>query len=99
MMKAISILCLFIGLCSCGSPTDYIKDPRGEQPTVYKTNPAEAEGYSYELRSSTCSTGEQNFTSFELACEGLKDEALNNDCALEKREELFINSECPGNFS
>lgn len=99
-MKMLSqIILLSIMLISCGSPTDYIKDPRGEAPTVYKVIPAEAEGYSYELRSTSCSTGKHSFGSFEKACEGLVDDDLNNQCAFEKREELFVNSECPGNFS
>jgi len=99
MKKFIALLMFSSLLASCGSPEDFIQDPRGNDKTIYKTQPAEAEAFTYELRSKSCSTGKHSFGSFENACKALIDEELNNECAIEKREELFLNSDCPGNFT
>lgn len=89
----LSVLFLFI---SCGK--DGITIPK-KVVTVYKVEPAVAEDYSYEFTKAKCTTDKQNFGTFILACDGLKNHVLNNECAEDKREELFINSECPGDFS
>jgi hypothetical protein len=61
--------------------------------------PAVSEDYSYEFKGSKCTTDEHKFQTFKLACEALKNDSLNNDCASNKREELFDNSQCQGNFT
>lgn len=61
--------------------------------------PAQAEMYSYEFYGSKCSTELQSFETFERACEALKNDELNNNCANNKREELFISSACEGSFT
>lgn len=97
MIKLLSLI--FLGaLVSCGGPQGFWPDPSDSQ-TVYKTEPAVAEAFSYELRTRSCSTGKHSFGTFEAACDALKDDALNKDCAEEKREELFTNSACPGDFT
>lgn len=97
-MKSLWCLILLGLFVSCGNPTDLLPNPEGNQ-TIYKTEPAQAEAYSYELRTLSCSTGKHSFETFEAVCGALKDHELNKECALEKREDLFINSQCPGNFS
>ena len=84
-------------LVSCGSPEQLW--PSSNDKTVYKVEAAEPEAYSYELRTRECSTGEHKFATFENACQGLLDASLNNECAEEKRKELFTTSQCPGQFT
>ena len=86
-----------MNLVSCGK--DSFINPYGTQQTVYKVEPAATEDYSYEFGDQVCSTGKQSFITFKQACDGLKDEQLNNECAGEQRAELFTISSCPGSFS
>ena len=95
------ILLIILSLCtlvSCGDTSKIWPDP-GANKTVYKVEPAQVEAYTYELRTRSCSTGKHSFASFQTACDALLDHELNNQCAVDKREELFINSQCPGNFT
>ena len=64
-----------------------------------KARPVEIEPFSYQLHGSSCTTGEHEFISFVSTCEALKDNELNQDCALEQRRDLFESSECTGDFS
>ena len=54
--------------------------------------------YTYKFDVNKCPTGEQNFSSFESYCAGLKNEQLNNGCARTMRREQFIAASCPGDF-
>lgn len=81
---------------SCGKDGSFVPT---QQETIYKVEPAKQEGYSYEFTKRKCTTGKQEFETFIKACNGLKNESLNNECAAESREELFETSQCPGNFT
>ena len=101
-MKKLSLIIALSFLVSCGKAPSDIWPDQNQDKTVYKTEPATAEAYSYELLSRSCetgSTGKHSFASFEQACDGLVDDALNKECALDEREELFVNSQCPGVFT
>ncbi|MFT6630715.1 MAG: hypothetical protein ACJAS4_000657 [Bacteriovoracaceae bacterium] len=95
MKIIVSIIALLIFI-SCGKDGTFIPT---QQETIYKVEPATQEGYSYEFTKRDCTTGKQDFETFVMACNGLKDESLNSECAIENREELFITSQCPGSFS
>ena len=95
-MKYFLIILTFLSLFSCGNP----KKALGLEPKkIQKIEPAGPEEYSYQLHDGGCSTGEHSFTTFDQACNALKDDELNRQCAYEQREELFINAECAGDFS
>lgn len=81
---------------SCGKEGALIPT---KKETIYKVEPAQEEKFSYEFTKKDCSTGVQSFNTFLLACKGLQNSILNNECAEEKREELFVSAECPGSFS
>jgi hypothetical protein len=89
----ILLLLLPLVLVSCGKENSLW--PQKVQ--VQSVNPAEPELYSYELSTRRCSTGKHTFNTLAKACDALKNDQLNNDCAIEKREELFQSS-CPGTF-
>ncbi len=95
-MKGLFLLMFTLIMVSCGK--DGISLSR-EPEIVYKTDPAQSEDYSYELKVGKCTTGRQTFKTFILTCQGLGDNTLNKDCAETKREELFTSSSCPGDFS
>jgi hypothetical protein len=97
-MKILLLILSLSTLVSCGNPSEIWPDPSANK-TVYKVEPAEAEAYSYELRTDSCSTGKHSFGSFDNACKALNDNELNKECALSEREELFNNSQCVGNFT
>lgn len=54
--------------------------------------------YTYNLELNGCSTGEQNFSSFDSYCSGLKSDSLNKGCARSMRREQYIQASCPGDF-
>lgn len=95
-MKLFFILSLFLVVTSCGKPENLWPMKTKAAQNIEPANP---EQYSYELKANSCTTGKHEFESFTLACEALKNHELNNDCALAKREELFVNAECFGDFS
>lgn len=53
------------------------------------------ETFTYNLESNNCSTGAQVFSTVEQMCQGLQDNTLNNNCALELREDFFAKN-CAG---
>jgi hypothetical protein len=73
----------------------------GNRPSATDAAPAASkiESYSYELSESVngvgCTTGKQTFSSRRELCEGLKNDGLNQNCALSSRQELFENYSCP----
>lgn len=91
-LLGISFILLFI---SCGKDTSF---PGQRTEKVLFVSPAETEEYSYEFTKRGCSTGVQTFPTFYDACEGLKNEVLNDGCAYDDRKELFETSYCPGVF-
>lgn len=91
----IAYLLLLIIVSSCGKQDSLWPSKVIETASV---EPAIAELYSYEFRGSKCTTNVQSFETFNKACAGLRDNELNNNCAANKREELFLNENCPGSF-
>ena len=93
LMTIIMLLSLFI---SCGKN-------QGLWPTrsvaVASVSPAVPEKYSYELRDGNCNTDKHESGSFVKICQMLTDEDLNNNCAKEKRMDLFNKSSCEGSFN
>lgn len=87
------LLILFI---SCGKNLETVNQ-RGKE-VVLNIDPAQAEDYSYEFSTLKCTTGIQSFDTFVAACNGLKDDALNDNCAQAKRQQLFESENCPGSF-
>jgi len=47
------------------------------------------ESKKYSLEQNGCPTGEHEFSSQDALCNGLKDDALNGNCALGLRYEMF----------
>lgn len=97
MAKLILLLSLLMVFVSCGK--DGSLWPTQATAVSTKIEPAQSEAYSYQFTGFKCNTDEHSFTTFELACEALKDHELNNDCAEVRREELFLSAGCPGSFS
>lgn len=56
---------------------------------------SESQSIKYNLSYNGCSTGNQEFSSIEDMCNGLKNDSRNNYCAQKLRYEKF-KSECPG---
>ncbi len=56
------------------------------------------QNWTYSLDVNGCQTGNHSFGSLEAYCDGLEDNALNNNCAQSARASLFA-SKCPGVFS
>lgn len=93
-MKILILIMISLTFISCGKIDELAHGGK----TVYKLEPVEAEPYSYELLGKSCGTGEHEFYTFADVCQALTDNNLNNNCAESEREELFVNSECPGSF-
>ena len=96
MIRIICIFFLSILLTSCGQ-NSYNWPYGGTK--IQSVKPAVDEAYTYEFSGKKCTTGPQSASTFDKICEFLKDDQLNEGCAPEKREELFINAECPGSFT
>ena len=94
MIRIVCLLFTCTFLPSCGKNINYW--PYGAK--IQSVKPAVDEAYTYEFSGKKCSTGAQSASTFDKICEVLKDDQLNEGCAPDKREELFINAECPGSF-
>jgi hypothetical protein len=57
------------------------------------------QNYSYELSENGCSTGKQTFATKDDMCIGLKNNALNNNCAYSSRQSYFTGQSCTGSFT
>ena len=90
-------LVLIIFLASCGRAPGFMT--QREEAALLNVDPAQAENYSYEFSTTKCSTGVHSFDTFANACEALKNHELNNSCAEDLREELFVSELCPGEFT
>ena len=56
--------------------------------------------YWYDLEDlNDCATGLHEFTSLDGFCAGLKDNALNHNCSLYLRIEVFYEVKCPGDMT
>lgn len=96
MFKLISVLLFLVFCTSCGQAAKSIW-PETEQVEAY-SEPAITETYTYAFNGISCTTNSHSASSFEEICTQLKDSISNEDCAEDKREELFISAECPGEF-
>lgn len=83
-MKNLIILLPLVLLVSCGKQKKIIP-------------PAMPEMYEYGFNTKECSTGQHNFFTLDEACDALKKDSLNNNCASEEREKLYKSS-CSGDF-
>lgn len=82
------------GVISCGQ----IKDLAPRQTNIIELEPAELEPFTYQLLDEDCSTGRHEFHTLREICEALRDDELNQSCAAEERENLFVTAECSGDF-
>lgn len=57
--------------------------------TIEKENVKLISTFTYTLEDNGCSTGTQVFSTIEDMCKGLQNNTLNNNCALEVREDFF----------
>lgn len=96
-MKYLLILFFSFSIVSCGKQIESLI-PTVETQAI-QVESAVAEKYSYEFRTKSCSTGNHKASTFIEICISLKNHSLNNECADEEREVLFLNSECPGNYN
>jgi len=94
IQKIIFTASILLTLVSCGAEKKLFAQEKQEVTIA----PAVSETYTYEFNHNKCKTGEQSFSTLEAACDGLKDIELNNGCAEDLREELFVGSQCPGDF-
>ncbi len=97
MSKVLIKLMILLSFISCGK--NALIQGETKTITVYSVEEAAPEDYTYELMTDDCTTGPQAFKTFINACKGLTNHELNNQCALEERQELFENEECPGEFA
>lgn len=81
-------------LSACGS------DEQQAQAGVVPQGTPSQETHSYNFSDSAagCSTGRQTFLTREAYCNGLKDDALNNNCAKTARQNAFKIRGCAGVF-
>lgn len=96
-MKICVLLIILGSFVSCGKDNSIWPD--SDPVIVYKVNPAESENYTYEIRGNSCTTGYHEFRTFYETCQALRDDNLNNDCAKNKREQLYLSEQCAGEFS
>tara|TARA_Y100000385_G_C13000479_1_gene596961 strand:+ start:180 stop:470 length:291 start_codon:yes stop_codon:yes gene_type:complete len=82
-------------MVSCGQNSNVW--PTSEA-SIESVEPATSENYTYQFSGFRCNTGPQSAATFSEICSALKNDELNQGCAQDKREELYINAECPGNF-
>lgn len=80
---------------SCGKESEFWHMNTVKTSSVESALPEE---FSYSFSGYKCSTGVHTATSFISICQKLTNDELNDDCAKEKREELFYSAECPGEF-
>lgn len=80
-MKLLMMILTFT-LISCG---------KTKTTKIFKTN-ALPEAYSYSFYEDNCETGEHKFYRLAEACEALLNEELNNFCAFEDRENLYLST-------
>ena len=89
-MKILIFLSVLFVFVSCGKDSNIIP----KKQIVQKIEPAEEEEFSYEMTGINCTTGEHFFGSHKEACDGLLDDSLNNNCAENKRMQLYENEQC-----
>lgn len=94
-MKKASFFCILLSFIACGKNSSL---PGQQNEQAYYIEPAIAEKYSYEFVSRSCTTGKQSYATFKEVCNALKDDETNNNCAFEKRVQLFEISDCEGEF-
>lgn len=95
----VSLTLLTLTLAACGNKSGgsgapapgAVVTPNSNLPGVPMTNGR----YSYEFSVNGCSTGKKEFTSVQAYCQGLLDDALNNNCARDLRASAY-NRLCVG---
>lgn len=96
MKRFVMMFILVLTSVSCGKQVSELW-PEATTQEAY-ADPAVTELYTYEFNGSSCYTGKQAAQTFENICSQLKDHELNENCAYEEREELFLSAGCPGVF-
>ena len=99
MVKVVIIPLFLFLLVSCGKEFNSIVPnfPEASASEVESTN-AISEQYSYEFHEKSCYTGNHKSATFKGICSALSNHNLNENCASNKRESLFLSSSCPGVF-
>lgn len=95
-MKNHIVLFLILGsIISCGKNRTVWPTAKVSTKSI---EPAISEKFTYQFSGIKCSTGAQSAATFFEICKVLQDDELNDACAQDKREELYINADCPGSF-
>lgn len=89
-MRLLIFAIVFFSFISCGKEGTII--PKTQ--IIQKIEPAEEEQFSYEFRGNNCTTGEHAFSTHAKACQALLNDELNNDCAHDRRVQLYENEQC-----
>lgn len=95
MIKTLLLFVISTIMVSCGQNSSVWPTHDVEAAGV---GPATSEEFTYQFSGFRCSTGPQSAATFSEICSVLQDDELNQACAQDKREELFINAECSGSF-
>lgn len=83
-MRVLILLSILVSISSCGK----------NKFRVYPIGPAQ---YAYEAEEENCTTGKHEFHYVRQMCENLLNNEINNNCALDERERIYIES-CEGDF-
>ena len=85
MIRFSSLICFIfsVSACSLSNTVDSL------------TKAQSTNNLTYSFTDGGCSTGEHTFYSNEQLCQGLKNDALNNYCAVSLRQSKF-RTDCPG---
>ena len=95
-MRKLFMLSIFsILMVSCGKNSSVWPTHDVEAASV---EPATSEEFTYQFSGFRCNTGAQSSATFSGICEVLKDDELNQSCADDKREDLFLSANCVGSF-
>lgn len=96
MTRLIGNFLFLLLFASCGQQVNGLW-PEAQSYEAYVED-AIVESYSYEFLSSSCSTGKISAPTFDEICAQLKNDSINENCAAQEREELFISASCSGVF-
>jgi hypothetical protein len=99
MNKFIPLLLIIMSMASCGrldlNEMGIMPEAQASSAAV---DPATSEDYSYQFSGHRCNTGKHSARTFSEICQLLKDNEVNQYCASDKRENLFLSAECSGTF-
>lgn len=99
-MKILINSVLIVLFVSCGK-VDFKKLTEFNKQDIIATQSQVAQElpYAYKFSGTDCTTNLQENSTLNGICESLKNDELNNNCAEDKREEIFVKESCPGSFS